>query len=264
MKNRNLVNVGSVVFGGNEIILIGGPCAVENQDQIDTTAAALSKKGIKILRGGTFKPRTLSSSFQGLGENGLEMLKRAGKNHNLLTITEVMSENQLNIAAKYIDIIQVGARSMQNYPLLKAIGALKIPVVLKRGFAATIDEWLGAAEYIRSGGNSDIILCERGIRTFDNSNRFTLDIGAIGVVKKNSPFPIIIDPSHAAGKSEFVAALGRAALAAGADGLMVEVHPDPSKALSDGEQSLSIPQYNEFIDSLVALAQIMGRELNLK
>lgn len=231
-------------------MFIAGPCSVESEEQLDAIARFLSSKGISYLRGGAFKPRTQSSSFQGLGKVGLRILSETARRYNMKVVTELMDRSQLGDVVEHADIIQVGSRNMFNYTLLTALGSIDKPVLLKRGMAATIDEWVYAADYIRKGGNTDIILCERGIRTFEPRTRFTLDILAIPLAKKMSGLPVIADASHAAGNRELVPPLVKAALAAGADGIMVEVHPEPGEALSDGAQSMSFSEYGELLIEL--------------
>jgi 3-deoxy-7-phosphoheptulonate synthase len=252
-------------FDPERIILIAGPCAVESEEQILEIAAAVKGAGIDILRGGAYKPRTSPYSFQGLEEQGLEFLSRAGKEFSLKTVTEVMDSEQVELVMRYVDILQVGTRNMANFSLLKKIGKFTsdnhMPVILKRGFSATIEEWLLASEYVTSGGNPNLVLCERGIRTFETSTRFTLDLSAIPVVKKLSSHPIIVDTSHATGHRDMVIPMSRAAVAAGADGIMVEVHPNPAKALSDGAQSLTPEQLSQMVKELKPVAEAVGRHL---
>ncbi len=247
------ITVKGRVIGPENPLTIAGPCAVESEEQLEATAQLLNTLQIPFLRGGTFKPRTHAQSFQGLGEKGLRILSTTAQRHKLVSVTEVLSESQLELAAPYVDMIQVGARSMFNYPLLRAIGRRRIPLLLKRGFGATIDEWVAAADYVAREGNQTIVLCERGIRTYTQSSRFTLDIAAIPLVKVRSPYPCIVDPSHAAGSQELVLPLSRAGLAAGADGVMIEVHPDPSQALSDGSQSLDFATFSAVMRHLAPL-----------
>lgn len=230
--------------------LIAGPCSVESEDQIDRIAAFLSRLGVGYLRGGAFKPRTSSESFQGIGRVGVQIMAAAAARHGLKVVTELMDRSQIDDVLPYADIIQVGSRNMFNYPLLTMLGAIDKPVLLKRGMAATIDEWAAAAEYILKGGNEQVILCERGIRTFEPRTRFTLDILAIPLARKLTGLPVVADVSHAAGDRALVPPLMRAALAAGADGVMVEVHPDPEQALSDGIQSLSFVDFERLFDNL--------------
>lgn len=258
---NTVVNVNGVAVGGPEFVVMAGPCAVENREQVLTAARAVKSAGASILRGGAFKPRTSPYSFQGLGEEGLKILLAAKRETGLPIVTEVISPELVPLVSEYADVLQIGARNMQNYALLEACGKIRKPVLLKRGMMSTIEEMLMAAEYILSNGNQQVILCERGIRTFENSTRNTLDISAVPVIKRNSHLPIIIDPSHAAGHTEFVPALALAAVAAGADGLIVEVHPCPETAWCDGVQSLSLEKFNEMMASIRAVAAAMGRPL---
>lgn len=251
-----------VVIGGNDFVMMAGPCSVESELQLDTIASELSKSGVKILRGGVFKPRTSPYSFQGLGVEGLKMMRRIADKYDMAIITELMGEENLEDIVKYADIIQVGARNMQNFSLLKAIGKTNIPVMLKRGFSNTIEEWLMSAEYIMAGGNDQVILCERGIRTFEKYTRNTLDISAVLAVKELSHLPIIIDPSHAAGRWELIEKLSLASYAVGADGLIVEVHHEPEKAFSDGRQSLKPKKYNHMVLELEKLSTVVGRKIS--
>jgi 3-deoxy-7-phosphoheptulonate synthase len=251
-----------VCIGGKEIVIAAGPCAVESPEQIETIAAAVSKLGARILRGGAFKPRTSPYSFQGLGEPGLRMMREAADRHGLLVVSEIMDASQLPLMLPLVDILQVGARNMQNYHMLRALGTVKSPVLLKRGLSATIEELLLAAEYIMSGGNHQVILCERGIRTFETATRNTMDIAALPVIKKLSHLPVFADPSQGTGRRDQVAPMARAALAAGADGLLIEVHHDPEKALSDGAQSLYISQFEKLMSELRLIATAVGRRLS--
>lgn len=260
-KEQTIVQIGNLKIGGKEIIIMAGPCAIENKQQLLACGRLVKKLGGKILRGGAFKPRTSPYSFQGLGEKGLKILASAGKETGLLTVTEVLKPEDVFLVAKYVDILQIGARNMQNYSLLKSVGKSRKPVVLKRGLAATIQEWLAAAEYILKEGNSRVLLCERGIRTFETSTRFTLDISSIAVVKKISHLPIIVDPSHPAGQREFVPSLAKAAIAAGADGLLIEIHPQPEKALSDGPQSLNFFGFTTLMVDLKLISEAIGRQI---
>jgi 3-deoxy-7-phosphoheptulonate synthase len=248
-------------IGGKKIIVIAGPCAVESKEQIVETALAVKKAGATALRGGAFKPRTSPYSFQGLGEEGLKLLALARDMAGLAVVTEVMTPEQVPMVSQYADVLQVGARNMQNFALLHAVGESHKPVLLKRGLMSTIEEFLNAAEYILSHNNPRVILCERGIRTFETYTRNTLDINAIPVLKSLSHLPVIVDPSHATGKREYVAAASRASIAAGADGLIVEVHPDPENALSDGAQSLRPQEFEEFMKDMGRVAEAMGREI---
>ncbi len=255
------IMVGGVTIGGPEVVVMAGPCSVESRQQIKTIAKLVKEAGAKVLRGGAFKPRTSPYSFQGLGEEGLKYLREAADANGLLTVSEIMDWMDIPLAIRYIDIIQIGARNMQNFTLLKELGNLNKPILLKRGMAATIEELLMAAEYIMSGGNRQVILCERGIRTFENSTRNTLDISAIPVVKKKSHLPIIADPSHGTGLRDHVAPMARAAVVAGADGLLIEVHQEPDQALSDGAQSLFPEQFAELMKELKIMAQAIGRTI---
>jgi 3-deoxy-7-phosphoheptulonate synthase len=256
-----LVRVGEVVFGGEEVVVAAGPCSVESEDQIRRTAAAVREAGARLLRGGAFKPRSSPYSFQGLGEEGLALLRRAADDNGLGVVTEVMDASQIALVAGYADMIQVGARNMQNTTLLRGLGKAGRPVLLKRGLAATIEEWLLAAEYVAAAGNQQIVLCERGIRTFETATRNTMDISAIPVIEKRSHLPVVADPSHGVGIRDKVAAMARAAVAAGADGLLVEVHVDPDRALSDGAQSLHPQEFQQLMDQLRIIVPALGRSL---
>jgi len=255
------VKVKDVIIGGKEVVVMAGPCVVENEKQIFETAQQVKAAGAKILRGGAFKPRTSPYSFQGLGEEGLKLLAQAGEETGLAVVTEVMSVNQIELVGKYTDIFQVGARNMQNFVLLKELGKTKKPILLKRGMSATIEELLLSAEYILSQGNYEVILCERGIRTFENYTRNTLDLSAIPALKKLSHLPIIVDPSHATGRWRLVSPMAKAAIAVGADGLIIEVHPDPRSSLSDGAQTLKIETFTQLMKELSPIVQAVGREL---
>ena len=261
-KENSIIDLGKgVKIGGNELIVIAGPCAIENSAMVHETAKLVKAYGAKCLRGGAFKPRTSPYTFQGLGEEGLKYLKDAGDTLNLVTVTEVMDTRDVELVGRYSDCLQIGARNMQNFNLLKEVGMIKKPVILKRGLSATIKELLMSAEYVLAGGNMNVILCERGIRTFEDATRNTLDISAIPVVKELSHLPIIVDPSHAAGRRGLVGPLSKAAVAAGCDGLIIEVHIHPEEALSDGAQSLTPDNFNVLIASLKAVAQAVGRTL---
>jgi 3-deoxy-7-phosphoheptulonate synthase len=251
-------------IGGDEVIVMAGPCSVESEQQINETAAAVRRAGAKVLRGGAFKPRSSPYSFQGLGEIGLKMLRAAADREGLKLVSEVMDVSQIDVVARYSDILQVGARNMQNYTLLRELGHAAKPVLLKRGISATIEEWLLSAEYVLAGGNGQVILCERGIRTFESYTRNTLDISAIPVVKKLSHLPIIVDPSHGTGRRDKVAPMARAAVAAGADGLLIEVHCDPDHALSDGAQSMFPAQFDRLMAELRIIAPAIGRSICLE
>src|SRR5512141_1086876 len=247
--------------GGNEIVVIAGPCAVESRSQILETAQAVREAGANALRGGVFKPRTSPYSFQGLGEEGREYLAEAREQTGMPIVVEIMSQTQLELMVRYVDVLQVGARNMQNFNLLRSIGETRKTVLLKRGLSATIEELLMSAEYILAGGNKQVMLCERGIRTFETATRNTTDINAIPVLKNLTHLPVILDPSHATGHSDYVAAIARAAIAAGADGLIVEVHPNPEKALSDGGQSLKPERFAELVRQIRMIAEAMGRSI---
>jgi len=261
-KSENtVVEVGDVRIGGDEVIVMAGPCSAETEAQVEATAAAVKRAGAKILRGGAFKPRSSPYSFQGLGEAGLKMLRSAADRHDLKLITEVMEIGQIELIEKYADILQVGARNMQNFSLLRELGKSRVPVLLKRGISATIEEWLLSAEYILAGGNMNVMLCERGIRTFESYTRNTLDISAIPVVQKLSHLPVIVDPSHGTGRRDKVAPMARAAVAAGADGLIIEVHCDPDHAQSDGAQSMFPAQFERLMAELRIIAPAIGRSI---
>jgi 3-deoxy-7-phosphoheptulonate synthase len=256
-----VVKVGDVVIGGDTVVVMAGPCSVESREQIECSAELVAAAGAKVIRGGAFKPRSSPYSFQGLGEEGLRLMRAAADRHGLLVVSEVMDQTQIPLLSAYSDILQVGARNMQNYNLLRELGKIRKPVLLKRGISATIEELLLSAEYILAGGNYDVILCERGIRTFETYTRNTMDISAIPVVKKLSHLPIVADPSHGTGRRDKVSPMARAAVAAGADGLLVEVHPDPDHALSDGAQSLRPEQFHELMRQLRIIAPAVGRTL---
>jgi 3-deoxy-7-phosphoheptulonate synthase len=258
---NTVVKVGDLAIGGDEIVVMAGPCAVESEEQILATAREVKAGGANILRGGAFKPSTSPYSFRGLGKEGLKLLAKAREETGMPIITEVMAPNDVELVAHYADILQIGARNMQNFTLLDEVGKLKKPVMLKRGLSSTIQEWLLAAEYILAQGNEQIILCERGIRTFETYTRNTMDVSAIPVIKKVSHLPIIADPSHASGKWYLVTPLALAAIAAGADGVMVEVHPNPDLALKDGAQSLTFDNFQGLMSQLKPLAQAAGRRL---
>jgi len=256
-----IVRVGDLAIGGERVEVIAGPCSVENREQIEGSAEIVAKAGARLIRGGAFKPRSSPYSFQGLGEEGLRMLRDAADRHKLAVVSEVMEIAQIPLVAEFSDILQVGARNMQNFNLLRELGKQRKPVLLKRGISATIEELLLSAEYILAGGNYNVILCERGIRTFETYTRNTMDISAIPVVKKLSHLPIVADPSHGTGRRDKVAPMARAAVAAGADGLLIEVHPDPDRALSDGAQSLHPQQFEELMSQLKMIAPAVGRTL---
>ncbi|HTO91135.1 MAG TPA: 3-deoxy-7-phosphoheptulonate synthase [Candidatus Sulfotelmatobacter sp.] len=256
-----LITVGRCTIGGPQLAIMAGPCSVESETQAFAIAEAVAKSGATIMRGGAFKPRTSPYSFQGLGEAGLRILRRAADAHDLAVVSEVMDTQQVELVARYADILQIGARNMQNFSLLKEVGHTHKPILLKRGLACTIEEWLMSAEHVLSQGNSQVILCERGIRTFETYTRNTLDLNAIPVVKELSHLPVIVDPSHGTGIRNKVAPMGRAAIAAGADGVIVEVHHDPDHALSDGAQSLYPEQFDELVRQIRTIAEAIGRRV---
>ena len=258
---NTIVSINDKTIGDKMIAIIAGPCSVESESMLFEIASVVKEAGAQFLRGGAFKPRSSPYSFQGLGEKGLEILARARERAGLSIVTEVLSEIDVPLVYKYADVFQIGARNMQNFPLLKTVGRFNKPVLLKRGMSATIEEWLMAAEYILAEGNQNVILCERGIRTFETYTRNTLDISAVPVVKRFSHLPVIIDPSHASGDWQYVNSLARAGIAAGADGIMVEVHPDPANALSDGKQSLKIEVFKQLMEDIKRIAEATGRSL---
>ena len=260
-KSENTkISVGGVEIGGERIVAIAGPCAVESEEQLMQAALGVKKAGATILRGGAFKPRTSPFSFQGLKKAGLELLRSTSRKCGMPVVTEIVDTADVELFSEYVDIIQIGSRNMQNYSLLTAVGKTSLPVVLKRGFACTVTEWLTAADYILAEGNPNVILCERGIRTFEDSTRFSLDISSVPVIKKFSHLPIIVDPSHAAGHYSLVPSLAKSAVAAGADGLMIEVHPNPRDALVDGLQSLTLSDFTRLMSELGPLAASVGRK----
>ncbi len=261
-ENRDsdtIIDVKGVKVGGNRFTVIAGPCSVESREQVMTTALGIKKCSAHMLRGGAFKPRTSPYSFQGLGEEGLKILKEASEETGLPVVTEVMNPRDLDVVLKYADVLQIGARNIQNFALLKEVGKTDKPVLLKRGMATTIQEFLMSAEYIMSEGNADVMLCERGIRTFETATRNTLDISAVPVLKKETHLPVIIDPSHAAGKRDYVPALSRAAIAAGADGLLIEVHYNPQIAVSDAAQQLTVEEFCDLMKELKAIGKVVGK-----
>lgn len=260
-KEKSVIKVGNVEIGGDKIVVIAGPCAVENLENLTEIAENIKKSGATMLRGGAFKPRTSPYTFQGLGEEGLKYLSEARKKTGLLVVTEVMDPRDLDLICSYADVIQIGARNMQNFRLLQEVGKVKKPVILKRGLCSTIQEFLMSAEYIMSNGNLDVILCERGIRTYETSTRNTLDLSAVPVIKRLSHLPVIVDPSHAAGVWYYVEPLSLAAVTVGADGLMIEVHPVPEKAYSDGAQSLKYDTFDELMKKTKLVAGAVGRTL---
>jgi 3-deoxy-7-phosphoheptulonate synthase len=261
---NTVITIDDLRIGGDEVIVMAGPCSAETDEQVEATALAVKKAGAKVLRGGAFKPRSSPYSFQGLGEDGLRMLRSAADRHNLKLVSEVMDLSQLEMFERYTHILQVGARNMQNFTLLRELGHTRTPVLLKRGISATIEEWLLSAEYVLSGGNMNVMLCERGIRTFESYTRNTFDISAIPVVHELSHLPIIADPSHGTGRRDKVAPMARAAVAAGADGLLIEVHCDPDHAKSDGAQSLFPSQFDRLMAELRIIAPAIGRSICLE
>jgi len=256
-----VITVGKVPIGGNEVIAMGGPCSVENKDQIERAAGIVADAGGKVLRGGAFKPRSSPYSFQGMGEEGLQIMRAAADKYGLIVISEVMDSSQIPLMIQYVDILQIGARNMQNFNLLKDLGRIAKPVLLKRGIAATIEEVLLSAEYVMAGGNHDVILCERGIRTFETCTRNTMDISAIPVLKSLSHLPVVADPSHGVGKRSLVLPMALASVAAGVDGLLVEVHHDPDRAASDGAQTLNPEQFADMMAKMKLVATAVGRTL---
>ena len=257
----SIIPMNGFTVGGNDIVIIAGPCSVESRSQILETAHAVREAGANALRGGVFKPRTSPYAFQGLGEEGLEYLAEAREQTGMPIVVEIMSQTQLDLMLKYVDVFQVGARNMQNFNLLRALGETRKTILLKRGLSATIEELLMSAEYLLAGGNKQVILCERGIRTFETTTRNTTDINAIPVLKNLTHLPVILDPSHATGHADYVPAIARAAIAAGADGLIIEVHPDPAHAVSDGKQSLKPEKFAEMVIQVKAIAEVMGRRV---
>jgi len=263
-SERTVIQIDNLRIGGDEVVVMAGPCSAETEEQVEATASAVRRAGAKVLRGGAFKPRSSPYSFQGLGEQGLQMLRGAADRHDMKLVSEVMDVSQIALVGKYSDILQVGARNMQNYTLLRELGHTAKPVLLKRGISATIEEWLLSAEYILAGGNADVMLCERGIRTFESYTRNTLDISAIPVIHKLSHLPIVSDPSHGTGRRDKVAPMARASVAAGADALIIEVHNDPERAKSDGAQSLFPEQFERLMTELRIIAPAIGRSICLE
>ncbi len=251
----------NLTIGSDKIILMLGPCSVESYEQTRTVGELIHKLGLSVIRGGAFKPRTSPHAFQGLGKEGLEILRAVADEFDLLVVSEALGVEQVPLVSKYADVIQIGSRNMQHFPLLWALGKQEKPLVLKRGFMSTVDEWLSAAEHISSRGNEKIILCERGIRTFETSTRNTLDTSAIALLKQSCPYPVLGDPSHATGRADLVIPAAQAALASGADGLLVEIHPNPSVALSDGAQSLTLTQAEELMAQATRLSAALGRNI---
>ncbi|MBW4556181.1 MAG: 3-deoxy-7-phosphoheptulonate synthase [Trichormus sp. ATA11-4-KO1] len=251
----------TVAFGGKELVVIGGPCTVESLEQMETVAQTLAAAPVQALRGGVYKPRTSPYAFQGMGEEGLAVLAKVRSRYNIPVVTEVMSISQIAVVAAHADMLQVGSRNMQNFDLLKALGQAGKPILLKRGLAATIEEFVMAAEYILSHGNADVVLCERGIRSFDNYTRNVLDLGAVAALKQITHLPVIVDPSHAVGKRELVTPMAKAAIACGADGLIIECHPEPEKSVSDARQALCLEDMVNLVDSLKPIAAAVGRSI---
>src|SRR3989344_699906 len=258
---KTVIGINEVEVGGDRVILMAGPCAIESREQLEEIAKELKQAGVSVMRGSAYKPRSSPYSFQGMGEAGLKLHLAAQKKHGMATITEVMNLQDVDLIAKHVDILQIGARNMQNYELLKAVGKCGKPVILKRGLSATIEEWLLSAEYIMAHGNPNVILCERGIRTYETATRSTLDLSSIPVVKRLTHLPVIVDPSHAAGRRDLIPALSKAAIAAGADGLLIEVHHDPKNAKCDGKQSLLPKELADLIPDLRKIAVAVGRSL---
>ncbi len=260
-RENTVIKISNVEVGENHFVVFAGPCAIENRDQLYQTAVAVQKAGAKILRGGAFKPRTSPYSFQGLGKEALQYLSEVGRELGMPTITEAMDPRQVELVVQYADIVQIGARNMQNFDLLKEVGRSKKPVLLKRGMSARIEEFLMSAEYILSQGNYEVILCERGIRTFEEATRFTLDLSAVPLVQELSHLPIVVDPSHGTGRRSLIAPMSSAAIAAGSHGVMIEVHPKPENALSDGFQSLNFDEFTQLMSSIQAVAKALGRRM---
>jgi 3-deoxy-7-phosphoheptulonate synthase len=261
MIRPRTVTVGSWEIGGAELTVMAGPCAVESRDQVFAAAETVARSGARFLRGGAFKTRTKPDTFQGLGLEGLRLLREAADAFGLLTVSEILSTEQIDVGLRYADLAQIGSRNMQNVPLLRALGRARVPVLLKRGFGCTIDEWLHAAEYVLAEGNDQVVLCERGIRTFETATRFTLDVAAVPIAKARLGLPVIVDPSHAAGRREWVESLTLCGVACGGDGLLIETHPEPEKALSDGPQAVVLSQFADLMDKARQVAVAVGRTL---
>lgn len=261
-SDDTIIKVKDINIGGDNLTIMAGPCSVESKEQVDIIAKHVKESGAHILRGGAYKPRTSPYSYQGMGEKGLKILQEVGKKYNMPVVSELMDKDHIPLFMKYVDIIQIGARNMQNFALLKELGTIKKPIMLKRGFSNTIEEWLMSAEYIMSGGNEEVILCERGIRTFEPYTRNTLDISTIPIVKKLSHLPVIIDPSHAAGHWDLVESLSMASIAGGADGLIIEVHHEPENALSDGAQSLKPKKFDELMQKAFTLTTVLDKKIS--
>ncbi len=262
MNDRGrVVRVRDLPIGGPELTVMAGPCSIESREQIFAAAEVVAASGARFLRGGAFKVRTCPTAFQGLGAEGWKLLRDAAERNGLLTVSEVLTEEQIEAASRDVDLVQVGSRNMQNVPFLKALGRARIPILLKRGFGCTIDEWIHAAEYVLAEGNESVVLCERGIRTFETATRFTLDIAAVPIAKARLGLPVVVDPSHAAGKRDWVESLTLSGVAAGADGLLIETHPDPARALSDGPQAVVLAEFPELMEKARAVAAAVGRSL---
>lgn len=255
------VSVKGCLIGGPELVVMAGPCAVESRERIFTAAETVAASGARFLRGGAYKVRTAPTTFQGLGLEGWRLLREAASAHGLLTVSEVVAEGQIDDARRYVDLAQIGSRNMQNVPLLRALGRARLPVLLKRGFGCTIDEWLHAAEYVLGEGNPDVVLCERGIRTFETATRFTLDVAAVAVAHRRLRLPVVVDPSHAAGNRDWVLPLTLAGVACGADGLLIETHPDPAAALSDGPQAVVLAEFDALVENARGVALAVGRSI---
>ena len=255
------VRIGDCAIGGPELVVMAGPCAVESREQIARAAEVVAESGARFLRGGAFKVRSSPATFQGLGWEGWKLLREAADANGLLTVSEIVGEEQIEPARRYVDLAQIGSRNMQNVPLLRALGRSRLPVLLKRGFGCTIDEWLHAAEYVLGEGNESIVLCERGIRTFETATRFTLDVAAVPIAKARLGLPVVVDPSHAAGKRDWVESLTLAGVACGADGLLIETHPEPAKALSDGPQAVVLSEFPALMESVRRVAAAVGRKV---
>jgi 3-deoxy-7-phosphoheptulonate synthase len=255
------VNIRDCAIGGAELVVMAGPCSIESREQIFRCAEVVAAAGARFLRGGAFKVRTSPAAFQGLGWDGWKLLREAADAHGLLTVSEILEEEQIEPARRYVDFAQIGSRNMQNVPLLKAVGRARVPVLLKRGFGCTIDEWIHAAEYVLDEGNDQVVLCERGIRTFETATRFTLDVAAVPIAKARTGLPVVVDPSHAAGRRDWVESLTLTGVAAGGDGLLIETHPEPAKALSDGPQAVVLAEFPALMEKARRLAQALGRTI---
>jgi 3-deoxy-7-phosphoheptulonate synthase len=255
------VSIRGCTIGGPDLVVMAGPCAVESREQVLEAAAIVAASGGRFLRGGAFKVRTAPTSFQGLGWEGWKLLREAADAHGLLTVSEILVEEQIAQARRYVDLAQIGSRNMQNIPLLRALGRSRMPVLLKRGFGCTIDEWVHAAEYVLEDGNPDVVMCERGIRTFETATRFTLDVAAVPIAKARLGLPVIVDPSHAAGRHEWVECLALAGVAGGGDGLLIETHPEPARALSDGPQAVVLSEFPALVDKARRVAAALGRSI---